>query len=99
MDLATLRRQPTYRRACVILRAHSGRVCPTPDRVHPPRRHRRIRWHEVRRYKQFSRGILLLPHERPGPIDVVWGLFVPWGRRREAVLAQFDFYLDPLEQA
>jgi len=61
-------------------------------------RHRRVRWHQVRRHRIYSAGVLLLAHEKPSPIDVLWGLFLPWGRRRDEVMAQIEYYLDPAEQ-
>ncbi len=58
-------------------------------------RHRRIPWTEVRRHRVFRSGTLLLPYERDAPIDVLHGLFLPWGRRREESLAQLRYYLEP----
>jgi hypothetical protein len=58
-------------------------------------RHRRIPWTEVRRHRVFRSGTLLLPYERDAPIDVLHGLFLPWGRRREEILAQLRYYLEP----
>lgn len=58
-------------------------------------RHRRIPWTEIRKHRIFPSGTLLLPYEREAPIDVLHGLFLPWGRRREEILAQLRYYLDP----
>jgi hypothetical protein len=57
-------------------------------------RHRRISWSEIRRHQILSSGVLLLPHEQSSPIDVLHGLFLPWGLRREEILAQLRYYLD-----
>jgi hypothetical protein len=58
-------------------------------------RHRRIPWSEIRRHRIFSSGVLLLPHEQGPPVDVMHGLFLPWGLRRDEILAQLRYYLDP----
>ena len=58
-------------------------------------RHRRIPWNEIRRHRVFRAGVLLLPHEQGPPIDVLHGLFLSWGRRRDEILAQLTYYLDP----
>ena len=60
-------------------------------------RHRRIPWSEIRRHEIFSSGVLLLPYEQGAPIDVMHGLFLPWGVRRDEILAQLRYYLDPPE--
>jgi len=56
-------------------------------------RYRRIPWREVRSYRVCSSGVLLLPTEAPCPIDSARGLFVPWGNRREEVLAHVRYFL------
>lgn len=58
-------------------------------------RHRRIPWSEIRRHEIFSSGVLLLPYEQGAPVDVMHGLFLPWGMRRDEILAQLRYYLDP----
>lgn len=58
-------------------------------------RHRRIPWGEIRHHQVFSSGVLLLPHEEVAPIDVMHGLFLPWGVRRDEILAQLRYYLEP----
>jgi hypothetical protein len=58
-------------------------------------RHRRISWSEIRCHQFFSTGVLLLPYEQGSPIDVMHGLFLPWGLRRDEILAQLRYYLDP----
>jgi hypothetical protein len=57
-------------------------------------RHRRIPWREIRRYEVRSSGVLLLPHADARPVDVLGGLYLPWGRRRDEVLAQVRYHLD-----
>lgn len=58
-------------------------------------RHRRIGWNEIHRHQMFSSGVLLLPNEEGAPIDVLHGLFLPWRLRRDEILAQLRYYLDP----
>lgn len=58
-------------------------------------RHRRIPWSEIRQHQILSSGVLLLPHEHGSPIEVMQGLFLPWGLRRDEILAQIRYYLDP----
>ena len=58
-------------------------------------RHRRIPWSEIRQHQIFSSGVLLLPYEHGSPIEVMQGLFLPWGMRRDEILAQIRYYLDP----
>lgn len=58
-------------------------------------RHRRVPWGEIRQHQIFSSGVLLLPYEQGAPVDVLHGLFLPWGMRRDEILAQLRYYLDP----
>jgi hypothetical protein len=58
-------------------------------------RHRRIPWSDIRHHQMFSSGVLLLPYEHGAPMDVMHGLFLPWGMRRDEILAQLRYYLDP----
>ena len=58
-------------------------------------RHRRIPWSEIRRHQVFSSGVLLLPYEEGSPIEIMQGVFLPWGLRRDEVMAQIRYYLDP----
>ena len=62
------------------------------------RRHRRISWNEIRRYEICSKGVLLLPHADSRPMDAFRGLYLPWRNRREEVLAQVHYYLDPARE-
>lgn len=61
-------------------------------------RHRRVPWAEIRCYEVHSTGVLLLAQADPAPIDVFRGLYLPWGKHRERVLAQVGFYLGPPAQ-
>ena len=61
-------------------------------------RHRRIPWSEIRSHRMLASGVLLLPYEQGPPIDVMHGLFLPWGLRRDEILAQLRYYLDPTMQ-
>jgi len=55
---------------------------------------RRIPWRAIRRYEVCSAGVLLLPHADRCPMDPLRGLYLPWGSRRDEVLAQVQYYLD-----
>jgi hypothetical protein len=57
-------------------------------------RYRRILWSEIRCYRVCSSGVLLLSRAEARPIDVFGGLYVPWGKRRDEVLAQVRYHLD-----
>ena len=57
-------------------------------------RHRQIPWTEIRRYEVRSSGVLLLPRAEPCPVDAFRGLYLPWGKHRDEVLAQVRYYLD-----
>ena len=61
-------------------------------------RHRRISWNEIRHYKICSKGVLLLPREEYCPMDALRGQYLPWRNRREEVLDQIHYYLDPSEE-
>ena len=58
-------------------------------------RHRRISWNDVRRYEICSGGVLLLPHTDYCPMDSFRGFYLPWAKRRDEVMAQVRYYLDP----
>ena len=58
-------------------------------------RHRRIPWSEIRGHQILSSGVLLLPYDHGAPMDVMHGLFLPWGSRRDEIMAQLRYYLDP----
>ena len=62
------------------------------------RRHRRISWNDIHRYEICSNGVLLLPHTDYCPMDAYRGLYLPWRNRREEVMAQVHYYLDPPEE-
>ncbi len=62
------------------------------------RRHRRISWDEIHRYEVCSKGVLLLPHTDYCPMDAFRGLYLPWRNRREEVMAQVHYYLDPRDE-
>jgi hypothetical protein len=62
-------------------------------------RHRRIPWREIRHYEVQSSGVLLLPRAEPCPMDAFRGLYLPWGKRRDEVLAQVRYYLDQSSKA
>jgi len=56
-------------------------------------RQRRVPWQAIHHYEVCSAGVLLLPPADRCPMDVVRGLFVPWGNHHEEVLAQVRYYL------
>lgn len=51
------------------------------------RRHH-IAWKAVRRCAVLRGGVLLLPEENYCPMDVFRSVYIPWGSRREVVLAR-----------
>ena len=57
-------------------------------------RPRRIPWRNVRRYEVCSSGVLLLPRADACPLDVCRGLYLPWGKHRQEVLAHVHYYVD-----
>ena len=57
-------------------------------------RRRRVPWRGIRRYEVCSSGVLLLPHADPCPLDACRGLYLPWGKNRQEVLAQVRYYLE-----
>lgn len=57
-------------------------------------RRRRVPWKGVRHYEVCPSGVLLLPHADPCPLDACRGLYLPWGKNRQEVLAQVRYYLD-----
>jgi hypothetical protein len=61
-------------------------------------RHRQIPWAAIGRYEVCRSGVLLLPQADRCPIDVFRGLYLPWGGRREEVLAHVRYHLDPQPQ-
>jgi len=56
-------------------------------------RHRCIPWNRIRHYEVNSRGVLLLPFSDRCPMDAFRGLYLPWGSRRDEVLAQLRYYV------
>ena len=62
-------------------------------------RHRLLDWSCVARYEIRADGVLLLPCADACPLDVVRGLYVPWGNHRDEVLANLGFYLARLTPA
>ena len=62
-------------------------------------RHRHIPWQAIGGYEVCQAGVLLLPEADCCPIDVFRGLYLPWGSRREEVLAHVRYHLDPWPEA
>jgi len=62
-------------------------------------RHRRIPWSQVRSYELCSHGVLLLPVEDHAPIDAYRGLYLPWGKNSDEVLAHVYYYIDRMSGA
>lgn len=56
-------------------------------------RRRHIPWEAIRRYETGPDGLLLFPDDARSPLSAFRGLFIPWGTRREEVLAFFQRYL------
>jgi len=60
--------------------------------------HRRTPWSAIRRFEVCARGVLLLPYSDYCPMDALRGLYLPWGDRRDEVLAQLHYHLNrPIE--
>ena len=58
-------------------------------------RDRRIPWTAIRGYERRSDGVILLPDAEKARLGALGGLYLHWGRQREAVLAHLDYYLTP----
>ena len=56
---------------------------------------RQIPWKAICGYEVCSAGVLLLPRADRCPMDPLRGLYLPWGSRRDEVLARVRYYLDP----
>ena len=56
-------------------------------------RHRRIPWRRVGRLEIHRRGVLLLPRADDCPLDAFHAVYLPWGSRRDEVLAAIHRYL------
>lgn len=56
-------------------------------------RRRRIPWRGVGRLEIHPRGVLLLPRADDCPMDTFHAFYLPWGRRRDEVLAAIHQYL------
>lgn len=56
---------------------------------------RHIPWTAIRRYEVRGAGVLLLAQADRCPIDLMRGLYLPWGEHREEVLAHVRYHLDP----
>ncbi len=57
-------------------------------------RHRRVSWKEIRSFRVCSSGVLLLPRADPCPLDAFRGLYLPWGKHPDEVMAQVRYYVD-----
>jgi hypothetical protein len=54
---------------------------------------RRVPWTAILHYELDSRGVLLLPDAVATPLSPLRGLYLPWGDKRDEVLAHLDYYL------
>jgi hypothetical protein len=54
---------------------------------------RRIPWTAILQFQVLTDGVLLLPDASVTPLSALRGLYLPWGRHRDAVLANLDYYL------
>lgn len=59
----------------------------------------RILWTSVRNYQVRSCGILLYSDAVLTPLSPLRALYLPWGRQKEQVLGQVDYYLSTWTQA
>jgi hypothetical protein len=58
-------------------------------------RTRRIPWTAVAQHEIHREGVLLLPDAAVNALSPLRGLYVPWGSRRQDVLANLEYYLSP----
>ena len=56
-------------------------------------RRRHIPWEAIRRHEIGPDGVLLFPDAARSPLAPLRGLFIPWCRHRDEVLAAFRRYL------
>jgi hypothetical protein len=56
-------------------------------------RRTRIPWTAILNYDVRTRGVLLYADAILTPLSPLRGLYLPWGREREAVLAHIEYYL------
>ena len=61
-------------------------------------RETRIPWTSIVNYQVRTRGIVLFSDAVLTPLSSLRGLYLPWGRQREPVLAQVDYYLSTWTQ-
>ena len=54
---------------------------------------RRIPWTAIVQFQVLTDGVLLLPDAAVTPLSPLRGLYLPWGRQRDAVLANLDYYM------
>jgi hypothetical protein len=57
-------------------------------------RHRGVPWDCVHRYEICRTGVLLLPFSDYCRMDVLRGLYLPWGGHRGEILSRIHYYLD-----
>jgi hypothetical protein len=56
-------------------------------------RKRRIPWTAILQYQVCLHGVLLLPDAVVTRLSPLRGIYLPWGRQRQEVLANFEYYL------
>ena len=56
-------------------------------------RHRLLPWKSVECYELLEDGVLLLPFADRCLLDILRGLYLPWGAHREEVLANLRYHL------
>lgn len=55
----------------------------------------KIPWEAIGRYEVADSGVWLLPTRTRRPMDILRGVYLPWGEHREEVLAHIRYHLDP----
>ena len=58
-------------------------------------RRRRIPWSAIAQHEVHREGVLLLPDAAVNALSPLRGLYIPWGRRRQVVLDNLEYYLAP----
>lgn len=57
------------------------------------RRTWRMPWRTVAAYRVCTSGVLLLSDDDDSPLGRIGGLYIPWGKRRNELLAVMEHYL------
>ena len=56
-------------------------------------RKRLIPWHAILQYEISPGGVLLMPDPVVNGLSPLRGIYIPWGQRRQELLAQLEYHL------